>query len=182
MLHWSPTTLLLLTSLPFILTAPSPHAEANNDWSGSHGGKCLSPSEASFLVDIMVSVSVEFDPNYVAPYFADDFTVQSDSINAFIGLGTGVLTASNKAVFIAASYNQTIVEHPPPIVVENIVVACDEVAFRWQSQNKPVVTQGIDIIKCVYNAGLGHWQIETDYSEFNSVALLIDTGAFPCKS
>lgn len=46
---------------------------------------CLSDADAKFLVDIIVSVSVKFDINYVTPYFSDDFIVQSDSINFLIG-------------------------------------------------------------------------------------------------
>lgn len=61
-----------------------------------------------------------------------------------------------------------------------MLMSCDEVAFRWIAEDTPYVLQGIDIIKCVYRDG--HWQIRTDYSEFNSAVLLVDGGLFPCPT
>jgi hypothetical protein len=73
--------ILPLSVLPLVLAIP-------DAW-GKHGpgdrGECLSDAEAQFLVDIMVSFSVSFDPNYAGQFLADDFTVQSDSINILTG-------------------------------------------------------------------------------------------------
>lgn len=55
-------------------------------WHGDHGRNCLTDAEAKLLVDVQVSISVSFDPAYVTPFYADDFTVQSDSINFLLGL------------------------------------------------------------------------------------------------
>src|SRR5690348_3016360 len=55
---------------------------------------CLSDSDAEFLVNIMVSFSVSFDPTYAGQFLVDDFTVQSDSINILTG---GLLLVRNSA-------------------------------------------------------------------------------------
>lgn len=54
------------------LSSPAP----GYGW-GDHN--CLTDSDAKFLVDILVSLSVKFDPVYVTQFMTDDFTLQSDS-------------------------------------------------------------------------------------------------------
>lgn len=66
---WIPAFLLFASSL----SSPAP----GHGW-GDHN--CLSDADATFLVDILVSLSVKFDPAYVTQYLTDDFTLQSDSI------------------------------------------------------------------------------------------------------
>lgn len=78
--------LAFLAHLPSALSVPHLAARGKKDWPAWNGpGQCLSASDASFLVNIMVSVSVSFDPAFVTPYFADDLTIQSDSINFLLG-------------------------------------------------------------------------------------------------
>jgi hypothetical protein len=93
------------------------------------------------------------------------------------------LTAPNSTIWLEANYNETIADPPPPpLKAVNVYIACDTVIFRWQWAWEPLVVQGIDIVEAVYNPKLGHWQIRTDYSEFNGIAFLINAGLFPCKA
>ena len=66
---WIPVFLLFASSL----TSPAP----GHGW-GDHN--CLSDADAAFLVGILISLSVKFDPAYVTQYLTDDFTIQFDSI------------------------------------------------------------------------------------------------------
>lgn len=40
---------------------------------------CLADADAAFLVDVMISLSVKFDPGYVTQFMTEDFALQSDS-------------------------------------------------------------------------------------------------------
>jgi hypothetical protein len=169
----------------------------------------------------MVSFSVKFDPAYAGKFLADDFTVQSDSINFLTGgllqvpwpywltspvvdlllhalilvqwdlpvshskqltnspypIQPGQLTAPSKDIFLAATYNLTTSSPQPAIDVLNIYHTCDEITFRWRAEAKPLGPQGIDILIIQK----GSFLIETDYSEFNNAADLVNAGVFPCK-
>lgn len=166
----------LISVLPLILAIPN-----GPPWNRDRD-HCLSDQEASFLVNVMVSFSVSFDPNYAGQFLADDFTVQSDSINLLLAELTGssfqegALTAPNKRDFLAASYELTTSAVQPPITVENIMHSCDEIAFRWVT-TAAVPVQGIDILYIRKGSNL----IEKDYSEFNNLADVVSAGAFPCK-
>jgi hypothetical protein len=81
------TAIFLLLLSNFILSTPVPGEGNHWDHHDGHAHRecCLSDSEAAFLVNIMVSFSVKFDPAYAGKFLADDFTVQSDSINFLTG-------------------------------------------------------------------------------------------------
>ena len=74
-------SILTLSLLPSVLAIPG----ARTEYRPGHRSECLSDAEAKFLVDVMVSFSVSFDADYAGQFLADDFTVQSDSINILTG-------------------------------------------------------------------------------------------------
>lgn len=92
--------LACIVHLPSVLSIPhfAPRGHKGGPGRTDHG-ECLSSSDAAFLVDIMVSVSVSFDPNFVEPYLADDFSVQSDSINFLLGLPVSHYSLHDLPVF-----------------------------------------------------------------------------------
>lgn len=121
------------------------HPGGSQEW---HDQKpCISDADAAVLVDVIVSLSHSFDPAYVTPFFADDFALQSDSLNWIEGLPvslherhnvvedhsklskrtflitvliqSGATTFDDKNVLIAAAYNftTTFPELNPPIAV-----------------------------------------------------------------
>ena len=67
LVHYLPLALLPLLGL----ATPTP---------GWDDHTCLSDADAILLVDVMVSLSVKFDPAYVTQFMTDDFYLQSDSI------------------------------------------------------------------------------------------------------
>lgn len=61
--------------------------------------------------------------------------------------------------------------------------SCDTITFRWQIANfSPFPVGGIDFL--ILNKDRGNFKIKTAYSEFNTVAFLVDIGQFPtpCNS
>jgi hypothetical protein len=74
-------SVLSLSLFPSVLAVPG----AWTEYGPGLRSECLSDAEAKFLVDIMVSFSVSFDADYAGQFLADDFTVQSDSINILTG-------------------------------------------------------------------------------------------------
>ena len=81
---------------------------------------CLTDDDAAFLVDILVSISVKFDPEYVTQFLTDDFVLQSDSINWIFGIPLGKDSFTDKNVLLAGSYNLPQTEPQPPIVVSYV--------------------------------------------------------------
>ena len=167
--------IILSASVPFSLAWWDCHPPSSSGSSSTTPTPCLTDSYATFLVDIMVSFSVGFDPDYAGQFLADDFTVQSDSINIVIGSAPGALTAPSKQAFLAASYNLTTSAPQPNITVLDVMHSCREIAFRWRSESVPVTVQGIDVL--VTEDGLIH----ADYSEFDNVADLVNAGLWPCR-
>ena len=81
--------LLLAAFVPFLSissAAPAPVAEPRKDWHDWKYGHCLSDADAKFLVDILVPITVKFDPSYVTQFLTDDFALYSDSVNFLLGL------------------------------------------------------------------------------------------------
>ncbi|ETN40449.1 uncharacterized protein HMPREF1541_04726 [Cyphellophora europaea CBS 101466] len=138
---------------------------------------CLTDDDAAFLVDILVSISVKFDPEYVTQFLTDDFVLQSDSINWIFGIPLGKDSFTDKNVLLAGSYNLTQTEPQPPIVVSYIMHTCADIAYRSTTiETTPV--QGIHILKTRREDGI--WKATVSWDEFNSAADLFALGVTGC--
>jgi hypothetical protein len=67
-------------------------------------------------------------------------------------------------------------EGNPGYKVEGWLHTCDKVIFRWVAKTE-VPVRGIEILEAVPKST--GWRIKTDYTEFNSVALLANYGICP---
>lgn len=147
-------------------TVASPMASATFN---NHHKQCLTPSIASGLVTGFGSLISAYSNATANSLLASDFTDTSDSINFLGGLPEGAVTFPSKLAFEVGQGAQP----PIPFTVINIdAVTCDVVAFRWYVTIGPVNIKGINIFKASYSGneklGVNGWQIETNYSEFDS--------------
>jgi len=146
----------------------TPIADASPDNWG-RGGKCLGPNIAAGLVEGFGSLISAFSNATAESLLAPDFTDTSDSIDFLAGVPEGTVIFPSKEAFIIGQGEQP----PIPFTVINIdAVTCNTVAFRWFVSIGPVNVKGINIFvaKNSGNPSLGvkGWQIETNYSEFDS--------------
>jgi hypothetical protein len=136
---------------------------------------CLTAESAQYLVAGFSGLLTAFTIADANTYLADSFTDTSDSINFLIGAPLGSTTFPTKEAFIEGQGSQ------PPIgfTVLNIdAVTCDTIAFRWEAilgSGAPI--KGINVIVATNSNGTSNgWQIETNYSEFNSATWAIEVG------
>lgn len=65
----------------------------------------------------------------------------------------------------------------PEFVVQKVWHECHEIVFAWRQLTVPVPAQGYDALALDPKTGL----IKTEYSEFNTIAYLINAGCqFDC--
>jgi len=57
---------------------------------------------------------------------------------------------------------------------------CTRIWFHWTDLRTPLPFTGFDEMFLRFEND--RWQISQDLSEFNSEAVLVDSGAFPCKA
>jgi len=132
-------------------------------------GKCLNPAIAAGLVDGFGSLISAYTNATAESLLAADFTDTSDSIDFLAGIPEGTVTFPSKEAFILGQGSQPAI----PFTVINIdAVTCNTVAFRWFVSIGPVNIKGINIFVASYSGnpslGVRGWQIETNYSEFDS--------------
>lgn len=161
-------TSLLAAAALFTSAFASPLAEANPSWSKSRH-QCLTPSIASGLVSGFGSLISAYSNATANSLLASDFMDTSDSINFLGGLPEGAVTFPSKLAFEIGQGGQP----PIPFTVINIdAVTCNVVAFRWFVTIGKVNIKGINIFTASYSGnkilGINGWQIETNYSEFDS--------------
>jgi hypothetical protein len=145
----------------------TPLAEPQPGWWAR--GKCLSPSVASGLVEGFGSLISAFTNATADSLLAPDFTDTSDSINFLAGEPEGAVTFPSKLAFELGQGAQ----QPIPFTVINIdAVTCNTVAFRWFVTIGPKILKGINVFVASFSGdtslGVDGWQIETNFSEFNS--------------
>ncbi|KAJ9616929.1 hypothetical protein H2200_000649 [Cladophialophora chaetospira] len=142
---------------------------------------CLNDASADYLVTGFQSLLTAFDNSTAEALIANDFTDWSDSINWLAGGVLGTVTIASKADFENGQVQLGNLYQYNILKID--AVACKTIAYRWSAVifpgAKPV--QGINII---YASNLNDtqegWQIETNYSEFNSgLWLEVLGGSFP---
>lgn len=134
----------------------------------SHG-KCLTPSIASGLVTGFGSLISAYSNATAVSILAPDFTDTSDSIDFLIGAPEGTVTFPSLLAFELGQGSQP----PIPFTVINIdAVTCSTVAFRWFVTIGSTIVKGINVFDASFSGnrsvGVQGWQIETNFSEFNS--------------
>jgi len=144
-------------------------------WPPAAAQMCLTPESAQYLVAGYSGLLTAFTTDNVNTFLSDSFTDASDSINFLTGTPLGTATFPTKEAFIHGQGAQ------PPIgfTVLNIdAVTCDTIAFRWEAtlgSGTPV--KGINVIVAINSDGTPDgWQIETNYSEFNSATWANEIG------
>jgi hypothetical protein len=154
---------LALTTTTFAspLASPSAWNEGRNH--------CLTPNIASGLVSGFASLISAYSNATAKSLLAPDFSDTSDSIDFLAGIPEGVVTFPSKLAFELGQGAQP----PIPFTVINIdAVTCNVVAFRWFVTIGTVNIKGINIFTASYSGdkylGVRGWQIETNYSEFDS--------------
>lgn len=130
---------------------------------------CLTASIASGLVSGFGSLISAYSNATANSLLAPDFSDTSDSIDFLANLPEGTVTFPSKLAFELGQGAQP----PIPFTVINIdAVTCNVVAFRWFVTIGPVNIKGINIFTAKYSGdeslGVEGWQIETNYSEFDS--------------
>ena len=151
------------TSLAVPIRGPS------KDWS-----ECMDAEVAQYLVDGFASLLTNYNTSIAETLLSSDFTDTSDSINALTGAPAGSVTFPSKAAFEAGQGTQPAVDFE----VSSIdAITCSTLAFRWVATLGKTPVKGIDIFYASYTGvGPNGWQIDTVYSEFNSVAWVGDVG------
>lgn len=146
---------------PLALASPSAEHEGRNH--------CLSASTASGLVYGFASLISNYSTATAESLLASDFSDTSDSINFLANVPEGVTIFPTKLAFEIGQGAQP----PIPFSVINIdAVTCNVVAFRWFVTINSINIKGINIFVAKYSGnkslGVRGWQIETNYSEFDS--------------
>ena len=135
---------------------------------------CLTDSTASYLVDGFGSLLTAYSNATAEAILASDFTDTSDSINWLAGYPLGSTTFPSKLAFELGQGSL------PPIgfqVLSIDAVTCTVIAFRWQAFLGGSPVKGINIIYASnLNGTTEGWQIETNFSEFNSGLWLQEIG------
>ena len=135
--------------------------------SAPHGTvSCLTADTASYLVNGFGKLLTAYTTADAEALLASDFTDTSDSINFLAGYPAGSVTFPSKAAFEAGQGSQPAIGFQ----VYNIdAVTCNVIAFRWAALLGGSPVKGINIIYASnLNGTDAGWQIETNYSEFNS--------------
>jgi hypothetical protein len=172
------TATLNLLSIATILAASKTYALPQRSPSDPAGlsprCQCLTPESAQYLVSGYSSLLTAYTTANANQYLSDSFTDTSDSINFLIGAPLGSVTFPSKAAFEAGQGAQ------PPIdfqVLNIDAVTCDTIVFRWIAQVGTQPVKGINIMVASNANGTDEsWQIETNYSEFNSAVWVLDIG------
>lgn len=150
--------------------ASSAYATPTPGWPSWGGPKnCLTPEIASGLVNGFGSLISAYTTANANNLLAPNFTDTSDSIDFLGGYPEGTVTFPSKAAFEAGQGTQ----RPIPFTVINIdAVTCNTVAYRWYVTIGAYKLKGINIFTAENSGdssvGVSGWQIETNYSEFNS--------------
>lgn len=135
---------------------------------------CLTSDTASYLVNGFASLLTNYNNATAEALLASDFTDTSDSINWLAGYPIGSTTFPSKQAFEQGQGSQ------PPIGFQLYsidAVTCKVVAFRWAALLGGDPVKGINILYAsnLNNTAQG-WQIETNFSEFNSGLWLEEIG------
>ena len=135
---------------------------------------CLTAADAEYLVTGFASLISAFDATVADKLLYKDFTDISDSINTLGGFPLGSITFPSKAAFIGGQGSQ------PPVPFDVLAigpVSCDGIAFRWQAYpGAGMPVKGINILGAIQNEAC-EWQINSVFSEFNSIVWAEDLGA-----
>ena len=148
----------------------TPIADAEASASNHKGrNQCLTPAIAAGLVSGFGSLISAYSNATAESLLASDFTDTSDSINFLAGVPEGAVIFPSKLAFEIGQGGQPNI----PFTVINIdAVTCNVVAFRWFVTIGPTNIKGINIFYAKYSGnkylGVNGWQIETNYSEFDS--------------
>lgn len=153
---------------------------------------CLSDSDAQDLVNGFVQLIGAFTVDLADKILSPDFTDTSSSINfleASIGAIPGGVTATtlsgttfqNRADFITAQQSQPSVT----LVPLEIFHGCSLITWRWKTSSlTPDTVYGINVMTVAPVGGSActapTFQIETNFSEFNAGAWLIDQFSGTC--
>jgi hypothetical protein len=133
---------------------------------------CLTKKDAKNLVNGFASLLTAYNTNTAETLLAADFTDTSGSINWLTGAPWNSVTFPSKAAFEQGQGSQ------PPIgfnLINIDAVDCTVIAFRWEALLGSDPVKGINIIYASNTNGT--WQIETNYSEFNSGLWAFEVGA-----
>lgn len=133
----------------------------------AHGTvSCLTDASASYLVNGFGKLLTAYTTADAEALLASDFTDTSDSINFLAGYPAGSVTFPSKAAFEAGQGSQPAIGFQ---VYSIDAVTCKVIAFRWAALLGGSPIKGINIIYASnLNGTDAGWQIETNYSEFNS--------------
>jgi hypothetical protein len=158
---------LLAAAALAVAASATPVAEPQPGWWARD--RCLTPAIASGLVEGFGSLISAYSNATANSLLAADFTDTSDSIDFLIGAPEGTVTFPSKLAFELGQGSQP----PIPFTVINIdAVTCSTVAFRWFVTIGPKIIKGINVFDASFsgnkNLGVEGWQIETNFSEFNS--------------
>jgi hypothetical protein len=136
---------------------------------------CLTDDTASYLVNGFASLLTSYSNATAEAILASDFSDTSDSINWLAGYPLGGATFPSKQAFELGQGSQPAIGFQ---LYSIDAVACKVIAFRWAAilgSGSPV--KGVNIIYASNLNGTAEgWQIETNYSEFNSGLWLEEIG------
>jgi len=145
----------------------------NGRWNGNHD--CLTTDTAALLVNGFGSLLSNYSTSVAESILADNFTDTSDSINSLAGYPLGGATFPSKQAFEAGQGSQQAIGFE---LLAIDAVGCDSFAFRWIAHvGGSLAVKGINVGYAIYTGmGANGWQIESMYSEFNSIAWVTDIG------
>ncbi|KAK0614743.1 hypothetical protein B0T14DRAFT_499947 [Immersiella caudata] len=141
----------------------------------SRQAKCMTAAETTEMVEIYRKLIAEYTEELGEKYVHADFVDYSDSINTFIHLPLGGPSFPDRATFLdVQSWNM----HFPMKILSVDAVQCNTVALQWQSQfgDANLPSKGLTIMKTLYNAEAGHWQVQEIIVEFNALTWLLNMG------
>ena len=131
--------------------------------------KCLTSDSASYLVTGFQGLIVKYTTADAERLLASDLTDFSNSILSLQGLPLGGPAFPSKAAFEAGQGAQPSV---PLVILAIDAFNCQNVTFRWNANfGGPNSVNGITHLTASNTAGQADtWQIETIYTEFDSLA------------
>lgn len=143
----------------------------NPTYPGQPKVTCLTPTTANNLVTGFAGLLTNYQKANADALLTSDFTDTSDSINILAGIPLGSTTFGSRDDFEAGQSQQPAIGFQ---VLSIDAITCTEVSFRWVATPNPgstIKVKGINNFVAKNSNGTDQgWQIETNYSEFNSCA------------